>query len=375
MIPCHLCGHPELICIDGFESLPRVTSDCKAFAPGGSLRLCRACGSLQKPPDAKWLREIEEIYDKYTIYHQAQGEEQPVIIPDTGELTSRSACLLSRMADEFPLPEEGRLVDLGCGNGAFLRSFHRFYPHWTLAGTEFNEKYRELVEAIPQVESLYIGGPEQLPGHFDAASMVHVLEHIPNPGPFLDEVRSKLNPQGLLIVDLPDYQLNPFDLVIADHCTHFTEAALVRLLASRGLAVAKVTSQWIPKERVALSRPGQPKQLPELDLAETESTARRAIQFMRNLVEAALALRQSATGPMGIFGTSIAGNWLHEAIGGNFDFWVDEDRNRVSRDYLGKPVYLPQDAPAGDVLLAVSPTLAGLLGEKFRGLTTRFHVP
>ncbi len=375
MIPCHLCGHPDLISIDGFERLPRVTSDCKAFAPGGSLRLCRACGSLQKPPDAQWLREIEEIYAKYTIYHQAQGEEQPVIMPDTGEWTSRSACLLSRMAKEFPLPERGRLVDLGCGNGAFLRSFHRFYPHWTLAGTEFNDKYRELVEAIPQVESLYVGGLDQVPGKFEAASLVHVLEHIPHPGPFLEEIACKLNPQGLLIVDLPDYQLNPFDLVIADHCTHFTEASLVRLLAAHGFAVAKVTSHWIPKERVALSRPGRPDLLPELDLVETEAAARRAIQFMGNLVEAALALRKKATGPMGIFGTSIAGSWLHEAIGGNFDFWVDEDRNRVSRDYLGKPVYLPQDAPAGDVLLAVSPTLAGLLAKKFRELPTRFHVP
>lgn len=375
MIPCHLCGHQELITIDGFETLPRVTSDCKAYASGGCLQLCPSCGNLIKPPDPKWFREIEEIYGNYTIYHQAQGQEQPVIMPETGELTSRSVCLLSRMREEFPLPEHGRLIDVGCGNGAFLRSFHRFHPHWKLAGTEFNNINKEAVEAIPQVEALYTEGVDKIPGQFDAASLVHVLEHIPYPGPLLDALCQKLSPHGLLIVDLPDYQLNAFDFVVADHCTHFTESALIRYLAARGFAVSKVTGAWIPKERVALSRPGRPHQLPELDLAGTKKAAIGAIEFMRRLMDVALELRHRFSGPIGIFGTSIAGTWLHGAVGGCFDFWVEEDRNRVSRDYLGKPVYLPEDAPPGDVLLAVSPTLARLLSEKFRPLATRFHIP
>jgi SAM-dependent methyltransferase len=373
MLPCHLCNSQDLIDFPEFARLPRVTSDCKAWPSGGRLQLCQGCGSVIKPPDETWLEEIAQIYSGYTIYHQAQGQEQPVIIPETGELTSRSNCILRRLAGVVRLADRGRLLDVGCGNGSFLRSFLGLHPNWTGVGTEYDDKYRTEVESIAGVEGLHCGPLEDLSGRFQALSMIQVLEHMPHPDRFFRTILPKLNNESLVIIALPDHQLNAFDLVVADHCSHFTEASLQRYLCGRGLRPELISSHWIPKERVALCYPGPCSEVAEPDLMATRQGVHKAIEFMSSLIDSARALRNQGT--LGIFGTSIAGTWLHAALQGDFDFWVEEDPSRLGRPYLGKPVYRPSEAPCGQVLLAVAPTLAEILLKGFSDLPARFVVP
>ena len=126
------------------------------------------------------------------------------------------------------------MLDVGCGNGAMLRAFSQAAPGWSLAGTELSDKYRRLVEGIPGVESLYTCPPAEVPGQFDLVSMIHVLEHIPRPAAFLARLLPKLVPGGLLVVELPHHVANPFELLIADHCTHFAAATAAAVLERPG---------------------------------------------------------------------------------------------------------------------------------------------
>jgi len=69
--------------------------------------------------------------------------------------------------------------------------------------------------------------------------------------------------------------------------------------------------------------------------------------------------RLGADGPLGLFGTSIAGTWLAAGAGDAVAYFVDEDPNRVGRTYLGKPVHAPADVPAGSrVFVGLPPTVA-----------------
>ena len=43
---CLACGARGLEEIAGFGALPRVTSDCRAFPPGGRIAVCGACGAV-----------------------------------------------------------------------------------------------------------------------------------------------------------------------------------------------------------------------------------------------------------------------------------------------------------------------------------------
>lgn len=362
---CHLCGSGPSLPIEGFEALARVTSDCKGWPAGGHLFLCTTCGTIHKNVDAVWLEEIARIYADYSIYHLSGGVEQPVFVAETDSLMSRSARIMEQLVRAITLPERGRLLDIGCGNGSFLKTFTGAFPHWTMTGTEFNTKYKTLVESIPQVETVHTGPVSELPGMFQLQTMVHVLEHIPWPARLLLEMREKLDDGGYLVLDLPDHQLNPFDLVVADHCTHFTPESVNGFLAHLGFETLINTPEWIRKERVVVAR-GQAGRsaLPAFSIEAVLAPVTSAISYLESCVQTARRLRQN--GSLGVFGTSIAGTWLHTSLTDEIDFWVEEDPSRLGRNFMGKPIYLPQDAPAGtQILVALAPALSRMLRQKF----------
>lgn len=243
---CGICGLGLLEELQGYRSMRRVTSDCRPWPAGGRLGLCNSCGAVQKPADDAFIAEIEDIYRSYAIYHQGGGAEQAVFEQAvfeqaTGSPLARSAQLLKAFTASTALNAKGRMLDVGCGNGAMLKAFGDVAPSWMKAGTEFDAKYCREIEAIPRTEPLHVGGLEGVQGVFDLVTMIHVLEHVLDPLDALRTIRGKLKPDGVLLVEVPNHQKNPFELLIADHRTHFSTNSLARLLRLSGYDVDIIT--------------------------------------------------------------------------------------------------------------------------------------
>jgi hypothetical protein len=365
---CHDCGSAHLQMAADFEAAKRVTSDCKPWNSGGVLAQCKTCGLVQTVTTPEWQSEADQIYSDYTIYHQSGGIEQPTFNAATGVGRSRSEAIVEALLRHVSLPRQGRALDFGCGNGAFLRAFSSAFPDWILSGFEVGEKYKQIVERIPGVERLYTGALENLPGDLDFISLIHVLEHIPGPGKFLRTLAAKLKPGGFLLLEVPDCQANPFILMVADHCSHFSAGMLARVASGSGFNVLQATSQWVPKEIsvIALRPPG--KEVAQPATAPLDLEQNKVLEGWENLKTiAALARRFSKQGDFGIFGTSIAATWLDAQLGGTASYFVDEDPGRVGRQHLGRIVYATRDIPAGGRLFIALPSaLAPRIAERIR---------
>jgi len=345
-IRCHVCAGSSIDPVAGYEAFHRVTSDCKPWPAGGRLCVCRTCGCIQKVIDQAWRSEVAQIYDNYTIYYQSGGVEQAVFDQNSGQAVRRSNRVLQHLQANAELPKHGRLLDVGCGNGALLRAFSSLIPGWSLVGTELSDKYRLAVEAIPGVEAFYACPPGEIPGSFDLIIVMHALEHIPAPADFLVQLRGKLAAGGLLIVEVPDHLQNPFDLLIADHSTHFTAATIAALIESAGYRLDAMATDWMPKELTALARRGEGRSTQSLPGASMPGivSAPRSLAWLRSVIAAA---REVATaGNFGLFGSSIAATWLASELGEAVDFFVDEDPSRLGKTHMGKPIYHPRDVPA-----------------------------
>jgi len=262
--------------------------------------------------------------------------------------------LLKQLRSQVRLPETGRLLDVGCGNGAFLRASSAALPSWSLAGTELGEKYRTTVEGIHGVEPLYTCPPDQVPGRFHLITMIHVLEHIPAPGDILANLRDKLEPDGLLMIEVPNYSRNPFDLLIADHCSHFNAATISVIVQDAGYELVTVSEDWVPKELTVIARKTRKARV---DIARGPEPSRALsdnLQWLKAV--AADARRFSGMGAFGLFGTSIAATWLACELEDKVGFFVDEDQSRIGREYMDRPVYHPNAAPSGSrVYVALPP--------------------
>ena len=345
---CRICDSSSLEEIEEFAALHQVTSDCRPWPGGGHLVACHSCGTVQKPHDERWASDCRAIYSDYELYSQSSGIEQAVFEADSGMATTRSEQLLQRIAECVSIPRSGQLLDIGCGNGSFLRVFGSHAPQWKLWGSELHSRYRQEIEKIPGVERFHHGPAEELPGDFDWIVLLHVLEHVPNPVQYLDQLRSKLRPNGTLVIEVPHHIQNPFELTIADHACHFSSVVLQRILTRARYAVESFADHWIPRELSALARATDVRESVGSPVDEVSAAASIVRSRVRWLADAADLARQSADQagcPIGVFGSSIAATWITTELDSSVAFFVDEDPSRVGRTHLGHPILTPKRAP------------------------------
>jgi SAM-dependent methyltransferase len=158
----------------------------------------------------------------------------------------RRAAMLQR---HFPKGFRGRLLDLGCGTGAFALEMRR--RGWTVAVTELNdavlERMRALgVEAMPPDEALERG----FSAPFDAITCWHVLEHVPHPLALAQSSARMLKDGGVFCVTVPNlasWQARHFGrywlhLDVPRHLYHFTPETLRALLQRGGMRIVATST-------------------------------------------------------------------------------------------------------------------------------------
>ena len=102
-------------------------------------------------------------------------------------------------------PEGGRLLDVGCAAGLFLRNMRKF-DGWQVEGVEISEYAAQIANEQYGLK-VHVGTletanfPEQ---SFAAVTMWDVLEHLHNPAETLTEIYRILEPGGTVTIRVPN---------------------------------------------------------------------------------------------------------------------------------------------------------------------------
>jgi SAM-dependent methyltransferase len=326
----------------------QVSSDCKPIMHTTNLFYCKKCHCIQKNITPEWEKIVDSIYSSYTVYYQADGSEQLVFID--GHPIPRSHRIIAALLEQAELTEYGRLLDIGCGNGSFLRVFHQYQPKWALSGSEMNDHDRGIIESISGFDTLWCCSPKEISGSYDVISMIHVLEHITSPVLFISDVKKLLSDSGLLLIQTPNYQQNPFDLIVADHATHFSMRTLCDVIEYAGFEILWKSDTWIPKELTLLAKKTISRKEVKEDVPyDEERELRKYLDWLEKIRSQVLLLAND--GSLGIFGTSISATWLSSEIpDSRIHFFIEEDPLRIGKMHLGRPVYDPNHAPRNSII-------------------------
>lgn len=106
----------------------------------------------------------------------------------------------------FVAGRSGRLLDMGCGLGFFLKAMAS-YKAWDAYGCEISPaavRYAREQLRLDKVICTRLQEADLPPASFDMIVMWDVLDHIPRPDPLLSHCRSLLKEDGILFIRSPN---------------------------------------------------------------------------------------------------------------------------------------------------------------------------
>ncbi len=206
--------------------------------------LCRTCGMVVQSP----RMSDEELGAFYVAgYRQTVQATEAPTDKDLRVQAGRARHLV-RLCRSV-VPEITRHLDIGSSSGALLRAFRRAYGAQGI-GIEPGAGYRQ--EALRQATETLASLDEIDPAHrngFDLISVIHLLEHIPDPVDYLLALREKwLAPHGWLLVEVPN--LFGHRGTELSHLSIFSPRTLRQTLDLAGFRVIRLRAHGAPRSPV-----------------------------------------------------------------------------------------------------------------------------
>ena len=239
---CPSCG------ADNIPSIDALSRICE----------CKTCGCIFDNPRPT-IEDLIAFYSRSDKYDAWVSEE-----------VARDLLWSRRLKQLLRVGKLGSLLDVGAGIGQFL---HHARPYFSaVCGTEVSKSAVEIAREKygldlrrGEIQSIDFGSEQ-----FDNITLFHVLEHVPNPKSVIEKCSHLLRKNGVLVIAVPNDissaraktkrllrslgvsrfrnvgKLGLPKLVLDGslpeiHLSHFTPAALRRLVEQAGLSVTRDT--------------------------------------------------------------------------------------------------------------------------------------
>lgn len=328
MTSCILCKG-RTIEISQFRELNNVTSDTKPYPNITSLTCCEVCGHVQKDVNEYFRQCVKQIYKDYEIFKLSGGVEQVMFSADGAE--SRSKILAKWLKDQISLDSSHSILDFGCGDCSALCSFAEIFPEAKLFGYEIEHMPRPKTNNLPNFKEIIVSDKFEPIRKFDFISLIHCLEHLENPKEALINIHNFLTDEGYIFIEVPDINKSEYDILIADHVSHFSLDMLIELVEAVGFEIVCSTSTAIAKELTILAKKSVPK---AQNIKPNRSRFVKNIDYVSNLVNVHIKTISKCKSiikdekKIGIFGSSIAAMWLWGELKKGVSLFIDEDANK-----------------------------------------------
>lgn len=100
------------------------------------------------------------------------------------------------------LPEQGAVIDVGCGSGEFLAYLRQRRPQLTLTGVDISETSAEMTRAAGFDATAVDLLKESLPDTVDCITCLEVIEHIPDAEIVVEKMRDACRDR--LLISIPN---------------------------------------------------------------------------------------------------------------------------------------------------------------------------
>jgi 2-polyprenyl-3-methyl-5-hydroxy-6-metoxy-1,4-benzoquinol methylase len=154
---------------------------------------------------------------------------------------------------------KGRILDIGCGTGAFLDTMK--IAEWSITGLEPDVEARNKAAALYQIHPQEPADLFSLnTASFDAITMWHVLEHVHELHAYIKQVKNLLTANGKLFIAVPNYTSKDAAVYkehwaaydVPRHLYHFSPQSMEKLIAIHELKLTAVKPMWFDSFYVSM---------------------------------------------------------------------------------------------------------------------------
>jgi SAM-dependent methyltransferase len=206
--------------------------------------ICQSCGLVYQSPRMTET-ERQAFYEaEYRLLYQGQEGPNP---KDLAVQTARAQVAMDYIRQQ--VKSCTRILDIGCSTGILLQHFQTYYQ-CRACGVEPGNEYRNYaqslgLEVFSSLEELHRPGLSR----FNLISMMHVLEHLPNPVEYLQNIHEKyLEPTGWLLLEVPN--LFAHDCFETAHLISFSAHTLTQVVQKAGFRVIQLRAHGLPRSRL-----------------------------------------------------------------------------------------------------------------------------
>jgi len=202
---------------------------------------CDDCGLLLTNPQPS-ATELARIYTADYFLGSTTDNGRRII----HELKQQTADLYLDLLDRYGATNNGRLLEIGCGEGDFLLRANK--RGFTVTGVEYSEHACAVARqklSIQRGWDVICGEIDDVPGEaiYDVCVLSDVIEHVRNPRALLERVHGLLRPGGTILIATPSlnswsarllrYKWMEFKI---EHLFYFNSSTLQTLLIDCGFA-------------------------------------------------------------------------------------------------------------------------------------------
>ena len=300
------------------------------------LLRCPKCGHLQKKIDKIWLKNMNNLYEKKYIFIGKHITVKKNKVYDRNQLITQ---LLNKF---LKLPKKGKMLDIGCGAGHFIKSFKETKEKWDIFAHDLTNLNKKIISKY-KIKKFFTGDVERIKGKFDFISMNHVVEHLTEPRRILIKVNKILKDNGNLIIRLPNIKTVHNDLTVLDHCSHFTKDSLENILKISGFKVIKFFNKFNPAELFVIATKSSKKENNKITFSKLNKKEVKNLAWLENVCKK--IERVNGKNLIGLFGVGTSAFYLYARLKNKISFFVDEDTTKIGNTYYNKKIYGAKDAP------------------------------
>lgn len=364
---CNVCLAPLPAPIYDSGDGRSLTSLARVHPGATRVRACAECGHVQT--DA--IEDVAGYYDHdYDILVDSEEEDQIYQVRD-GKPVYRTAHQVATLAAALDPVLPVMLLDYGCAKASTIRELcagaAAVTPHLFDVSSRYLPFWRRFADPANCAVDVT---PPHWQGRFDVVTSFFSLEHIPDLAGTLAHIRSLLKPGGFLHAVVPNVFDNIADLIVIDHCNHFTATSLRALVTRAGLELEALSDRahdgaFVLRARRPLAAGVASVAAPAAD--EVAATGRRAAEIAAFWSGCGREIRAFEAGlppaaPVAVYGAGFYGAFIAAALRdpGRIACHLDQNPFLQGRRFDGRPILAPDALPdrVRTVLVGLNPARA-----------------